>query len=273
MLAMNRTFISAEPSQKAGERLEENGHTTRVRAYLERAVHPSLAPFVVCTWVDPATERHHPVLPDGCIDIVWDGRRLNIAGPDTQPSPIASHASFTGIRFKPGAAPGYLGVAASELVDRSVPLVELWGRSASELEERLAESPASAPRLLEDALRGRQHAAVDPLVRQMLRELSPRDGRAPTVTSLARRLDVSERTLLRRCASAIGYGPKTLERILRFRRALRLITSKVPLVDTAQLAGYVDQTHLTHEFQRLAGAAPGQLTRSAEIVISSNGYP
>lgn len=259
-------------AKEAGERLEENGHTHRVRTYLERGVHPSLAPFVVCTWVDPATERQHPVLPDGCIDIVWDGGRLNVAGPDTQPSPIVSQASFTGIRFKPGAAPGYLGVAASELVDRSVPLVELWGRSAEELEERLAESPSSAPRLLEDALRVRESAPVDPLVRRMLCELSPRDGRTPNVTSLARRLDVSERTLRRRCASAIGYGPKTLDRILRFRRALRLITAKVPLVETAHLAGYVDQTHLTHEFQRLAGAAPGQLTRSTEVVISSNGY-
>jgi AraC-like DNA-binding protein len=253
--------------------LKKTAIIDRVRNYAERSVHASLAPWVVCTWVDPPAERRHPVLPDGCIDIVWDGARLSVAGPDTSPSAIADQSGFAGIRFRPGAAPGFLGVGADELVNRSVALVDLWGRDADELAERLAESQSSATGVLEAGLRARANSAaqLDPIVGQMLRELTRANGGRPSVTSLARRLDVSERTLRRRCASAIGYGPKTLERILRFRRALRLIRSSVPLADVGQVCGYVDQTHMTHEFQRLAGAPPGTLFSGSHVVISSNG--
>src|SRR5437016_463978 len=45
-------------------------------AYAERAVQPALAEHVVCTWVDHAREQRNPVLPDACIDLVWDGTQL-----------------------------------------------------------------------------------------------------------------------------------------------------------------------------------------------------
>jgi AraC-like DNA-binding protein len=45
------------------------------------------------------------------------------------------------------------------------------------------------------------------------------------VRALSRRLDVSERQLLRRFDAAVGYGPKMLARILRMRVALRAIQS------------------------------------------------
>jgi AraC-like DNA-binding protein len=60
--------------------------------------------------------------------------------------------------------------------------------------------------------------------------------------------------------------------VLRFRQALRLIRGRVALAQAAHLAGYADQAHLSNEFQRLAGAAPGELARVPDMVISSNGY-
>jgi len=52
-------------------------------AYSERPARDALADLVVCTWIDPAAEERHPVLPDACIDLVWDGAELRVAGPDT----------------------------------------------------------------------------------------------------------------------------------------------------------------------------------------------
>jgi AraC-like DNA-binding protein len=256
--------------------LQKTAIIKRVPAhYVEHPVHPSLQDAVVCTWIDRSAEVRHPVLPDSCIDIVWNGQQLSVAGPDTGPVEVPPGPTFVGIRFKPGAAPGFLGVAASDLVDRTVSLREVWGREAAELAERLAEAASSsAERLLEDAVRTKHDPRhVDPLVGEMLRRLSRGHGRVAHIKSLAQRLDVSERTLRRRCISQIGYGPKTLERVLRFRRALRLMQSSVPLIDTAQLAGYVDQAHLTNEFQRLAGTPPGRMSRLSDLLISSNGYP
>jgi len=69
---------------------------------------------------------------------------------------------------------------------------------------------------------------------------------------------VSERQLLRRCTAALGYGPKTLGRILRFQRfrALAAAREGAALVDLAADAGYADQAHLTRECVRLAGETP-----------------
>ena len=193
-----------------------------------------------------------------------------MAGPDTRPSPLDSESEFLGIRFRPGAAPGVLGVPASELLDRRVSLRDLWGALADCLAERLTANPAEARGLLESSLFARASAAgssSDPLIGQVLRGLSRGDG----LDDVAERLGISQRTLRRHCVSAIGYGPKTLERVLRFRRALSLIRARVPLADIALLAGYADQAHLTNEFQRLAGSTPGQFTRLSEVPISSNG--
>jgi len=70
----------------------------------------------------------------------------------------------------------------------------------------------------------------------------------------------SERTLRRRCQEAFGYGPKTLERILRFQRFVRLLSNgRVPLSVLAIEAGYADQAHLAREVRRLSGQSPRTL--------------
>jgi transcriptional regulator GlxA family with amidase domain len=85
------------------------------------------------------------------------------------------------------------------------------------------------------------------------------------VTGLAPTLTVSERQLRRRFDAAVGYGPKTLQRVLRFRRVIDLLTAApgaTDLADLAVLAGYADQAHLTRETTRLAGLPPAALARS-----------
>jgi transcriptional regulator GlxA family with amidase domain len=245
--AMNSTCIPGRLGPSPAGSLEENGHTLdHVSAYQETPVHPVLDGLAVCTWIDrPSSQPRHPVLPDACIDIVWDGAGLRVAGPDTRPVAVDPQATFVGIRFRPGAAPNVLGVPASE---------------------RLAESTGQAPQVLEQAVLARASTLqADPLIVHLLDRLS--QGEA--LDDLADGLGVSERTLRRRCATAVGYGPKTLERVLRFRRALALIRGRLPLVAVAPLAGYADQAHLTNEFQRLAGATPGYLRRHPELAISS----
>jgi AraC-like DNA-binding protein len=71
---------------------------------------------------------------------------------------------------------------------------------------------------------------------------------------------MSERTLRRRFEDAFGYGPKTLDRILRFHRFRRL--QRQGEGSTALLAieaGYADQAHLIRESRRLTGVTPTAL--------------
>ncbi len=241
--------------------------------YTEGPVHPALAHHVVCTWINPARAPSHAVLPDACMDIIWDGAHLLVAGPDTGPVDVDTRATVVGIRFRPGAASGILGLPASELRDRRVPLAAIWGRTADELAERLADAPRLASELLERAVLARLPSAtpVDPLVAEVFRELAGSRARGGAIHVLARRLAVDERTLRRRCAHGLGYGPKTLDRILRFRRALCLGRVGLPLAAVAVAAGYADQAHMNRECRRLAGAAPGTLFGGGAVVISTNG--
>ena len=87
-------------------------------------------------------------------------------------------------------------------------------------------------------------------------EAGPPSG-ARLVPWLARSLAMSERTLRRRFAESFGYGPKTLDRILRYRRFLRLSrTSQSPIAVIAAEAGYADQAHLVRECKRLSSVTP-----------------
>ena len=127
--------------------------------------------------------------------------------------------------------------------------------------------------MLEDAVLERQTQAwhVDDVVEHVVHEL--RRGTGPAIVqTLAGRIGLSERSLHRRCTSALGYGAKMLDRILRFRRALRLASATGNgLADVAWRAGYADQAHLSNEVRRLAGTTPGELMRGTEVILSANG--
>jgi AraC-like DNA-binding protein len=86
---------------------------------------------------------------------------------------------------------------------------------------------------------------------------------------VAGQIGLSERQLRRRCHDAFGYGPKTLQRVLRFRRFVTQIDAAAgplrgpgrDLATIAARAGYADQAHLTRECRTLAGLTPAALAR------------
>jgi len=54
--------------------------------YRERAPDAALREHVRCVWVNDLTGSQNDwirVVPDGCVDIVWTGTSLIVAGPDT----------------------------------------------------------------------------------------------------------------------------------------------------------------------------------------------
>ncbi|MFJ4982692.1 helix-turn-helix domain-containing protein [Streptomyces sp. NPDC088732] len=203
-------------------------------------------------WTRTAGAEAARVLPDGCVDLIWgEGTGLFAAGPDTRAHLTASPPGtrYAGLRFAPGTGPAVLAVAAHELRDRRVPLDALWpGAEARRLTERVA-SAADPGAALEAAVLGRPPR---PPVRYAA-ETAAGLAAGARVADVAADLGVSERQLHRRCLDAFGYGPKTLARILRLQRALRLARGGLPFAELAGRAGYADQAHLARDVRALAG--------------------
>ena len=219
-------------------------------SYLERLV---ASPLVAVLGADNDRGRELRIVPDACVDLIWSGEGLRIAGPDTKARVVtlAPGAWRVGVRLRPGVAGAVLRVPASELCDCTAEAAEVLGHDvAAPLLEALAagRGPARAA-AAGHAGAGRARspirwsAAVAALGRPRAR-----------VSAVAEELGVSVRQLQRLVSAAAGYGPKLLARVLRFRRLQAL--APAPLVELALEAGYADQAHMTAEVTLLAGLSP-----------------
>jgi AraC-like DNA-binding protein len=237
--------------------------------YRELAPSRDLYSLVACRWVRevPGEEARESalILPDGCVDLIWRNSELILAGTDraARRSPIAPGERMLGLRLRPGVAGAVLGMPASEVLDVHTRLEDLLGRWASELGERLEETDGDeeAFALIEGAVGSRiADGGPDPLVLAATRRLGFPGSR---VDELAEALGISERQLRRRFHDSVGYGPKTLDRVLRFRRLVEqtsaVASGESDLARVAADLGYADQAHLTRDCVHLSGLTPVKL--------------
>ena len=204
-----------------------------------------LGDLVECAWVVDGPPGPVRVLPDGCMDLIRMDGSITVAGPDTTASVSPRGGEpFVGLRFRPGVLPRLLGVPASELRNHRVPLHEMragYPRRGSLVD--LADAL-----LVEEPTR-----ETAPWSLKTLRQVTGSLAAGTPVGDLAREIGWSSRTVQRQCTAVYGYGPATLRRILRFRRALRLLDDGLPVAEVAAASGYADQPHLHREVRDLAG--------------------
>ncbi|WP_433601787.1 helix-turn-helix domain-containing protein [Nocardia sp. CA-135953] len=228
-----------------------------VLGYWER---PSRLPgAVVWTNTNVSGAAALPVLPDGCMDLLWSNGKLLVAGPDTRAymADGAPGTGWIGIRFAPGSAPALLGVPAHELRDKRVELADLWPAAAvRRLAEQVGAAADQTGALEAIALRRAYDIEPpDPVLRRIVGALDA----GWSVAATAEAAGLGARVLHRRSLAAFGYGPKTLARILRLQRALAVARSGVPLADTAFRTGFADQAHLARDVRELAGMPLSEL--------------
>jgi AraC-like DNA-binding protein len=239
--------------------------------YRELAPSRELYSLVSCRWVREVprekTRDSTLILPDGCVDLLWRNEELILAGADRTGwrSPTTPGQRMLGLRLRPGVAGAVLGMPASEVLDVHTRLEDLLGRWASELGERLTETNGDeeAFALIERAVASRvEGGGPDPLVLAATRRLGFPGSR---VDELAESLGISDRQLRRRFHDAVGYGPKTLDRVLRFRRLVAqtgdVAAGETDLARVAADLGYADQAHMTRDCLRLSGLTPARLAQ------------
>ena len=261
---------------------------------------PPLSNFVDYFWLvegEPRESRNGWIVPSGTMEIVVNLREDEIriheeARPDrwkrfsgavvsgAYSSPFAcdttQRQTVFGVHFKPGGAYPFLGALPGELTDTHVNAAELWGRSVTELRDRLSDAPTSSERFqvaekfLADRLRhgGARHYAVTAAL-----TLFGPAGIGMSVREVAGEIGMSQRHIIKLFTDQVGLKPKLFCRLLRFQLARTLVEERIESshldrkdqahaatdLDWAQLAlecGYFDQSHLIRDFQQFSGFTP-----------------
>ncbi|MEU5538355.1 AraC family transcriptional regulator [Streptomyces sp. NPDC020362] len=193
-----------------------------------------------------------------------DGQRdVLVVGPRVRASyhEGKAHISCVELHLAPGTTRPLLGVPATELVGRAVPLQALPGEAARLLAAGLRWlDPQEAVPHLTETLPALLSAAADPsrtaLLQAGVDALSVHPDRAPAqVRDVARELAVSERQLRNLFADGVGVSPKHFARIDRVRTVITQ-AANAPWSRLAASTGYYDQSHMTSDFRALMGVPP-----------------
>jgi AraC-like DNA-binding protein len=250
--------------------------TTTPYTYREAPPPAALSELVECFWRREPWEPPHltlGVMPDGRVDILWaEHGEAVVIGPQTRAlgRPVPAEYGVVGVRLRPGIGSSLLGVPAHEIADMHIGLDAIDSRAADVLVRALrsigdaARAPSAMARAI--ATVSETRGAPDHAIRAAARLLAIPRAR---VERVARAVGVSERELERRFREFVGYGPKTLHRVLRFQRVLEALGGarrQDGLARIAAFAGYSDQAHLTREVRELSGLTPARLERELAVL-------
>ena len=217
-----------------------------------------------------------PVLPDGCVEIIFDFRDrfvTYLSGDVTQIQPRSivagqltsrlmigpsGETDIFGVRLRSESAFSLLGVSMAEIRDQIVDLHDVLGAIENELFEKLAAANGFDGRIavFEKYLFALNARPASAELTECVTILRSTKG-AKQIAHCAAHLRWSERRLERTFNEQIGLSPKLFARILRFQSLLaRAAKDKSALLDHAFAAGYYDQSHMIRDFRNFAGVTP-----------------
>jgi len=206
-----------------------------------------------------ATPDGHPAGRGGCPTSFVYGKR-------TRPTRTFANGPFalTGVVLKPQGLNTLFKIEPASLSDGSARLNEFCRENIA---DQLLNAASSHERIviLRRFLRQRaETAASDDLLvaesLQLIRQRLP----SIKVRHLLKALHVSERQFERRFSRAIGVSPHHYIRIVRFRKAMRLMKAHQfhRLSDLAYDLSYVDQSHFIKDSKAFSGCTPGRLVHT-----------
>jgi AraC-like DNA-binding protein len=237
-------------------KLDRQEPAADLRTWVQRhwAVHWDLA---------PGEQFEQEVLPHPSVELAFETRGSAVHGVGTSRflAKLEGRGRALGVKFKPGAFVAFCALPMVELVDRVLPIGEVFGARGAELATRVLNEPNPS------------EARLD--IERFLRELAPavdanielasslvefvRQTRGVTRSeALARHAGMSLRSLQRLFERYLGLGPKWVICRARVQEAAERVAAGADL-DWAALAlslGYHDQSHLIHDFKAQTGFTP-----------------
>lgn len=250
--------------------------------YQLRAPAGDLAAFIEHYWfvsdADGDVDLRVDVFVDARADLIFnfgvpyrrevigsDARTIAVSNFDAQRTmPIRilqrGRVRVSGARFRLGGVGALARVPLRPFTNTTAPLDAVFGEEASALELALRDTPAiDAQAQLLDAFfsrRVRRSIGFERFERA-LGVLTDGDG-GPTIEAMADAAGVSSRQVDRLFARYLGVAPKTMSRVLRFQKSLRMLMDdpRCTLADVAASCGYFDQAHFVKDFRRMSGGVP-----------------
>jgi AraC-like DNA-binding protein len=166
--------------------------------------------------------------------------------------------------LQPYAIYNLLHASASEMNDRSIPLAELFGREAVDLEDQIlnASQPSHMIHSIERFLLKKEVLVEgrDPAFEESLQLIYQHKG-ILSIDELLKKIPVTERQLERKYNKYIGTTPKKFSDIIRFQHFLKRLQHQWPnekMTPAAYEGGYYDQSHLNNYFKKTTGLTPRQ---------------
>jgi len=229
--------------------------------YFELTPTKWLTQYVDACWIaenSSSNATQTTILPDGCVDIIVsfdnNASRQFVVGcmSVSDISNLEPFQKMFGIRFKPGYAAAFLGVALKEITDKTVSLNNIRNVSFNEFTPELLKSePLLITSLVEKKLRPLLiEKKIDKIVCSTANFIKNTNG-LKQLDELADMAGISRRHLERKFLDCVGITPKLFSRIIRFRRVdkmLKTISNGSPLA-IALKCGYYDQAHFCKEYK------------------------
>jgi AraC-like DNA-binding protein len=200
---------------------------------------------------------------------------VSVMGPHDRPFVAENPHSreLVVLHLTPIGAHAILDANMRELTNRWLSLEDVLGPDAGQLAEQLQESRTWPERFDQlDSFLCRRVAAKRRPQRDMRQAWNRLRGARTSVQSLARELGISNKHLIHQFHNQVGLTPKTVARVARFNKALRMTdgAKHVDWAATAQRCGYFDQAHLIRDFRELALATPRAIAALRdEFVLSA----
>ncbi len=251
---------------------------TNEAAYREYTPPTALREDIECFWEacsSSSIDEPQRVLPDGCVDIIFDltAGTAQVVGTMTRAilAPRDGSRLFA-VRFRAGAAVQFLAMPIHEITDVAVPLQEIWPQGGQLAELFSAEQGQGTAALVadfadallqrKDAVSQAAHTDSHFLTCSIVRSLASQFTDV-SVYDLSKRFAVSRQHLTRQFKHAVGISPKQFQRVARLRRLVDLAwqmpgkdSAKHRWAELALHCGYYDQSHMIADFKDLCGITP-----------------
>lgn len=231
--------------------------------YGEVAPHPALRRHVECFWHAQGPCGPLRILPDGCVDFLFDvgsgAEDARLVGAMTRPflAPATKGRDLVAVRFHPGGAHGFLHAPLHEFTDDAVELTLAGTHLADLARVGLGDTtPQDRIAAIERWLLGHLPAHAD-AVDRALAPLVTVGGRIDAAAAAA---GSTRQHFARAVRARTGLPPKLLARIRRLRRALSDPVAS-PAVALAARHGYADQAHFARDVRELTGCCWRELSR------------